>query len=365
LVDAEQDRPRSPNALTVTNPLLQLALHADADEHSVLLASFGLVGTSHTLVDAVQIALKVATHRGTTVLIGGETGTGKELFARGIHHHGCVDGEPFVAINCAAIPETLLEAELFGYEQGAFTDARETRPGLVESAGAGTLFLDEVCELPLALQPKLLRMLENRTVRRVGGTVERDVRCRIIAGSNVRLEDAVADGRFREDLYYRLNVVRIELPTLRERSSDIVPLAQHFLREIAARRGDQAKQIDGSASEVLMAHDWPGNIRELKNVMERATLFASGTTIRRTDVRIQRRELISASASGALEAGRISIPKEGKSLAEVERETIRLTMLITAGNLSAAARILGIARPTLARKMRESGLTRRSLLASS
>ena len=351
--------------LAVTDPLRQPAEPADAAACSALLASFGLVGTSTRLLDAVQVALKVAASRGTTVLIGGETGTGKELFARGIHHHGCVDGEPFVAINCAAIPETLLEAELFGHEQGAYTDAREARPGLIESAGAGTLFLDEVGELPLALQPKLLRMLESRAVRRVGGTVERPVRCRIIAGTNVRLEDAVAGRCFREDLYYRLNVVRIELPPLRDRAGDIVSLAEHFVKEIAARRGDAVKQIDGSAAEVLLAHSWPGNIRELKNVMERATLFASGGVVRRADVRIQRRELVSASASGSLEAGRISIPKEGKSLAEVEREAIRLTMLLTAGNLSAAARILGIARPTLARKMRDSGLTRRSLLASS
>lgn len=351
--------------MMVPNSLRQPADDVHTDEWIALLASFGLVGTSDSLVDAVQIARKVATHRGTTVLIGGETGTGKELFARGIHHHGCAEGEPFVAINCAAIPESLLEAELFGHEQGAYTDAREARPGLIESAGSGTLFLDEVGELPLALQPKLLRMLESRSVRRVGGTVERPVRCRIIAGTNVRLEDAVAERRFREDLYYRLNVVRIELPTLRERPGDILPLALHFLKEISARRGDGPKQIEGSATEVLLAHDWPGNIRELKNVMERATLFAIGGIVRRADVRIQRRELISASAAGALEAGRISIPTEGKSLAEVESELIRLTMLLTAGNLSAAARILGVSRPTLARKMRESGITRRSLLASS
>ena len=349
----------------MTHELRAAAEQSDDRALAALLASFGLVGASTMLTDAVHIAVKVAACRGTTVLIGGETGTGKELFARGIHHHACSAGEPFVAINCAAIPETLLEAELFGHEQGAYTDAREARAGLVESAGEGTLFLDEVAELPLALQPKLLRLLENRAVRRVGGTVERPVRCRIIAGTNVHLEDAVAERRFREDLYYRLNVMRIELPALRDRSGDILPLAEHFVKEISARRGEPRKHIDGSAAEVLMGHTWPGNIRELKNVMERATLFASGDVVRRTDVRIQRRELVSASVSGAIEAGRISIPKEGKSLAEVERETIRLTMLITAGNLSAAARILGIARPTLARKMRESGLTRRSLLASS
>ncbi|MEP6731705.1 MAG: sigma-54 dependent transcriptional regulator [bacterium] len=349
----------------MTHALPQIAEHADADALSLLLSSFGLVGKSPRLIEAVEIALKVSASRGTTVLIGGETGTGKELFARGIHYHGCAAGAPFVAINCAAIPETLLEAELFGHERGAYTDAHEARPGLIESAGAGTLFLDEVGELPLALQPKLLRMLENRTVRRVGGTVERPVLCRIVAGTNVSLEAAVETRHFREDLYYRLNVVRLDLPALRDRVADIVPLAEHFMTEISARRGDAPKHIDGSAAEVLLAHGWPGNIRELKNVMERATLFASGNMIRRADVRIQRRELVSASTLGALEAGRISIPKEGKTLAEVEQEVIRLTMLLTAGNLSAAARILGISRPTLSRKMRESGLTRRSLLASS
>ncbi len=328
-------------------------------------SSFGLVGQSPALADAVALARKVAGSPLTTVLIGGETGTGKELFARGIHHHGCPAGEPFVAINCSAIPETLLESELFGREQGAYTDSRESRPGLVESAAGGTLFLDEIGELPLALQPKLLRMIEARTVRRLGGNQEHPMRCRLIAGTNINLETAVAAGRFREDLYYRLNVARIELPTLRARREDIIALAEHFLHEIAARRGGPVKSMDAAAATVLRAHDWPGNVRELKNVMERADLFAAGWIIHRDDVRIQRRELVSPAAEGAKEAGHITIPAQGKSLADVEREAIRLTLLLTAGNLSAAARILGISRPTLARRMRESGITRRSLLASS
>ncbi len=327
-------------------------------------SSFGLVGESVALAEAVSLAKKVAQSPLTTVLIGGETGTGKELFARGIHHHGCPAGEPFVAINCSAIPETLLESELFGREQGAFTDARESRPGLVESAASGTLFLDEIGELPLALQPKLLRMIEARTVRRLGGHAEYPMRCRLIAGTNVNLELAVAAGRFREDLYYRLNVVRIDLPTLRERMGDIIALADHFLHEIAARRGGKVKKIDESAATVLRMHYWPGNVRELKNVMERADLFSAGFVIQREDVRLQRRELVSPTVDGAPDMGRITIPAQGKSLADVEREAIRLTMLLTAGNVSAAARILGVSRPTLTRRMRESGLTRRSLLAN-
>jgi transcriptional regulator with PAS, ATPase and Fis domain len=328
------------------------------------LADFGLVGRHPSLSAAVRVARKVAASPGTTVLVGGETGTGKELFARGIHRAGRTAGAPFVAINCSAIPESLLEAELFGHEAGAYTGARDARPGLAEAARDGTLFLDEIGEMPLALQPKLLRLLEERTTRRIGATREQMVRCRIIAGTNVKLERAVAEGRFREDLYYRLNVVRIDLPPLRERRGDILALAEHFVREIADRRGGSPKAIDADAAAVLEAYRWPGNVRELRNVMERATLLASGSTLGRGDVAITARAECSPAAGAADELGRITIPAEGKSLAEIEREAIRLTMLLTAGNLSAAARILGISRPTLTRRLRESGMTRRSLLAS-
>jgi two-component system response regulator HydG len=332
---------------------------------STALSSFGLVGRATALAGAVDLARKVAGSPTTTVLIGGETGTGKELVARGIHDHGTAAGAPFVAVNCSAIPDSLLEAELFGHEAGAFTDARAARPGLVESARGGTLFLDEIGELPLALQPKLLRLLEERTARRLGGTKEYTAHCRIIAGTNVRLEHAVAAGHFREDLYYRLNVVRIDLPPLRERRGDILLLAEHFAREIAARRGGPAKLIDSGAAERLEAHPWPGNVRELRNVMERATLLAPGRTLGAVDLHLDGQAVVALTGPGAPEVGRISIPIGGKSLAEIEREAIRVTMLMTAGNLSAAARVLGISRPTLTRRLRESGLTRRSLLASS
>jgi DNA-binding NtrC family response regulator len=327
-------------------------------------ADFGLIGRHPALAAAVNVARKVATSPSTTVLIGGETGTGKELFARGIHRSGRCANAPFVAINCSAIPESLLEAELFGHEAGAYTGAGTARPGLAQTAGEGTLFLDEIGELPLALQPKLLRLLEERTARRLGGLREHAVRCRIIAGTNVQLERAVAEGRFREDLYYRLNVVRIDLPPLRERRDDIRALAEHFVREIADRRGGPPKAIDASAAAALEAHRWPGNVRELRNVMERATLLASGGTLGRADIALTTRGEPLLAGGARDEAGRIAIPAEGKSLAEIEREAIRLTMLLTAGNLSAAARILGISRPTLTRRLRESGLTRRSLLAS-
>jgi two-component system NtrC family response regulator len=348
----------------MTAPLRQADAERSAAPSSPGFSDFGLVGRHPALAAAVHVARKVAASPGTTVLIGGETGTGKELFARGIHRAGPSAGAPFVAVNCSAIPESLLEAELFGHEPGAFTGASHARPGLAETARDGTLFLDEIGEMPLALQPKLLRLLEERTTRRLGGSREQAVRCRIIAGTNVQLERAVAEGRFREDLYYRLNVVRVDLPPLRERRGDILTLAEHFVREIADRRGGPPKAIDPFAAAALEAHRWPGNVRELRNVMERATLLATGATLGRSDIVLTPRTDGSSVGSLGDEMGRIAIPAQGKSLAEIEREAIRITMLLTAGNLSAAARILGISRPTLTRRLRESGLTRRSLLAS-
>ena len=199
-------------------------------------AEFGLesiVGQSEALRDALDRARKVAASRMTTVLIVGETGTGKELIARGIHYSGPAHGEPFVAVNCAAIPETLLESELFGHERGAFTDARSQKRGLMELAGQGTLFLDEIGEMPPRLQPKLLRALEERRVRRLGGLQEVEITCRIIAAANSSLHDAVARLEFREDLYYRLNVFRVALPPLREREGDVELLGRYFLTELA------------------------------------------------------------------------------------------------------------------------------------
>jgi DNA-binding NtrC family response regulator len=376
----------------MTAPLRQTGAHRRLAPASVASAdsghaNFGLVGRNTALAAAVQLGRRVASSPATTVLIGGETGTGKELFARGIHEAGPTAGAPFVAINCSAIPESLLEGELFGHEAGAYTGARGAQPGLAESAGMGTLFLDEIGEMPLALQPKLLRLLEERTARRLGGSREYRVNCRIVAGTNVQLERAVAEGRFRADLYYRLNVVRVDLPPLRERRGDIALLAEHFAREIANRRGGPVKVLDPSAVSALEAHHWPGNVRELRNVMERATLLADGPVLRGGDIVITARDAFLTPAMGILTGGQevgmsggreadrltsrpaepvgsIAIPTEGKSLAEIEREAIRLTMLLTAGNLSAAARILGISRPTLTRRLRESGLTRRSLLAS-
>jgi two-component system NtrC family response regulator len=340
--------------------------------HSISLARFPetlrepwashIVGESRALRDVIVLAKRVALSRSVTVLLVGETGTGKELFARGIHAASPRTADPFVAINCAAIPETLLETELFGHEAGAFTDARTLKRGLFEVAGSGTVFLDEVAELPLKLQAKLLRVVEERKFRRVGATADRSLEARIIAGTNTALEPAVVEGTFRADLFYRLNVARLELPPLRERDGDIGLLARYFVRRHAEDDGPTQLSLARDAIEVLERYRWPGNIRELRNVIERAAVVCTGDVIEARHLSLQRRSLvpISAPPTGTM----IHIPPEGKSLDSVMHEAIHATVTLTGGNLSAAERILGISRPTLARKLREHGLVRRTILAS-
>ncbi len=321
-----------------------------------------IVGASESLREVTLLARQIAASRSVTVLLAGETGTGKELFARGIHAASPRTSDPFVAINCAAIPETLLETELFGHEAGAFTDARTLKRGLLEVAGTGTVFLDEVAELPLKLQAKLLRVVEDRKFRRVGGVSELTLSARIIAGTNASLEIAVSQGTFRADLFYRLNVARIELPPLRERHGDIALLSRHFVSRHAESEGSPALRISDAAVAILERYGWPGNIRELRNVIERALVVCNGDTIEPRHLSLQRRSLVPIAdpPSGVS----IRIPPEGKSLDAIVHEAVHATMALTGGNLSAAARMLAISRPTLSRKLREQGLVRRTILAS-
>jgi transcriptional regulator with PAS, ATPase and Fis domain len=315
-----------------------------------------IVGTSKPLRAAIDTARMFASARLSTVLLVGETGTGKELFARGIHCEGPNAAAPFVAVNCAAIPESLLESELFGHEAGAFTGAVSRKHGLMELAGCGTLFLDEMHHLPAQLQPKLLRALEERRIRRLSGSHEISIECRIIAATNVAIEDAVEDGYFREDLFYRLNVLRVDIPPLRDRTEDIEALARHFLGEIARTHGMPAKRLAKDAGRTLLTHGWPGNVRELRNVIERAIMLSGGEPeVRPAHLVIQQR---STRSGGAREQaprviGEIAITEEGKSLAAIEREATMLTLQLTKGNRSQAARLLGISRPTLARILKD------------
>jgi len=313
-----------------------------------------LIGESEALRDAIQLARRISARSGANVLLVGETGTGKEIFARSIHAASPRRNAPFVAVNCAAIPAQLLESELFGHERGAFTDARQKKQGLLELAREGTLFLDEVSSLPIDLQPKLLRALEERRVRRVGGFDEIEIKCRVTAATNVPLEELVEAGLFREDLFYRLNVLRLVIPPLRKRGNDVLHLARHFLGELAAAHGLPLVGATPEAAALLASHTWPGNVRELKNVLERALVMSEGGEIDVHHLALTRasRQRETADALG----GVIEVPSNGRSLKSVEGELVRMTLQLTRGNKSAAARLLGISRPTLHRKLEEHAL---------
>jgi transcriptional regulator with PAS, ATPase and Fis domain len=321
-------------------------------------AFHNVVGASTAIRRAIALGSRVAQHPATTVLIHGETGTGKELFARGIHYAGQYAGDPFVAINCAAIPENLLESELFGHEKGAFTGAQSQKRGLLELAGRGTVFLDEISELPVNLQPKLLRVLEEKQVRRLGGLDEREISCRIVAATNRDLGAAVMQGHFREDLYYRLNVFRIELPPLRLRGEDIDVLAKHFAESLCRDQGmEQPRVLGPGALSLLRGHTWPGNIRELKNTIERAIILSEEQEIGPAHIMLQQRSNVpAAEVSEARQGLVIRIPAEGITMEEAERQVLEATLGLAGKNQSRAARMLGISRPTIIRKIRKYGL---------
>ena len=282
-----------------------------------------------------------------SVLITGESGVGKDLFARALHYHSARRGGPFVAINCAAIPDNLLESELFGFERGAFTDARQAKTGLIGSADGGTLFLDEISEMPPALQAKLLRVLEDHRVRPVGATRETPVDVRVVTATNANLEAAIASGRFRADLYYRIAAVTIAIPPLRERPEDIALLARHFAARAALESGRAALSIDADAMDVLMHHSWPGNVRELQNAGQHAIVLGGGDRSTRDD--LPPRIAGGSPARVNLEmAVALRMPLE-----RLEREYIRATLAAVGGNKSECAAILGIDRKTLYRKLED------------
>ena len=281
-----------------------------------------------------------------TVLISGESGTGKEVVARIIHQRSRRQGKPFVAINCAAIPETLLESELFGHVRGAFTDAKMTQPGLFVEAQGGTVLLDEIGDMPVGLQPKLLRVLEERSVRPVGSRSEVPIDVRVIAATNRDLESAIEDNRFREDLYYRINVVTLELPPLRSRTADILPLAQRFMEEIGSRENKKVTSIAPAAAEKLVAYSWPGNVRELRNCIERAVALARFEAIVPDDLPEKVRDYKRSHVIVASDDPSELVPME-----EVERRYVARVMEAVRGNKTAAARILGIDRKRLYRML--------------
>ena len=297
-----------------------------------------ILGRSTALRHSLEHAARVAVHRDVTVLIGGETGTGKELLARAIHYESPRAAEPFVEVNCAAIPGNLLESELFGHEKGAFTGAIASKPGLFELAHGGTLFLDEVATLPLDLQPKLLRALESREIRRVGGQQTRQVDVRLIAATHVDLRAAVGKGQFREDLYYRLNVVALTLPPLREREADVELLAETFVARIATSHRLPVPPLTPELRSALRDYAWPGNIRELRNAVERSLVLSPRGTLRLEEMALRR--------DGVRAEGGLPFPA---TLVVLNRAAALAMLQLTEGNKSAAARRLGISRPRLQR----------------
>jgi len=306
-----------------------------------------LLGTSPAMRRMYELLDRIA-DSSASVLIAGETGTGKELVARALHERGRRKAGPFVAVDCASLPEPLLESELFGHVRGAFTDAHAARKGLFVQASGGALFLDEIGDLPLALQAKLLRALQTRSVRPVGANDEVPFDVNLIAATNRDLESAVEEGRFREDLYFRINVIHVEMPPLRARGGDVLLLAQHFVDRYAAQAGKRVTGLSPDAAERLLAYVWPGNVRELENCVERAIALTRHETIGLDDLPEKIRGF---QRSHVLVAG--DDPSELAPLEEVERRYVLRVMEAVGGSKTLAARVLGIGRKTLYRKLEQ------------
>jgi two-component system response regulator AtoC len=330
-----------------------------------------VVGVSRKITELMKFVFKVAASEATTILVQGESGTGKDLVAKAIHYRSKRAERPFVAINCSAIPETLMEAELFGHEKGAFTDAKAMKKGLFEVADGGTLFLDEIGELSPLLQAKLLRVLEDQVIRRVGGVRDIQVEVRVIAASNRDLEREVREGRFRQDLYYRLAIISIYLPTLRERKEDVLPLVDFFLAHYNRKFRKSVQGISEDTRRLLLNYDWPGNVRELKNALERAMILEEGNLLKPDDLPFSVASgrsgpvLTDKSAGAPAEAqpapGKrrlppLSIPEGGTSLEDVEHALVELALQQSHGNQIKAAKLLNISRDALRYKMKKFGL---------
>jgi len=305
-----------------------------------------IIGGSAAMQEVLHTVERVAASR-ATVLLCGESGSGKDLIARAIHHHSPRNGRPFVKINCTSLPENLMESELFGYEKGAFTGAQQAKPGKFEQADTGTVFLDEIGDVPASIQVKLLRVLQEREFERLGSNKTLRIDVRIIAATNVDLRAALEEGRFREDLYYRLNVVPINIPALRERKEDIPALARRFV----AKYAESPCEIEAAALEKLMAYHWPGNVRELENVIERSLVLSPGGNLTAGAVRLDANARPRSTA-----AGDNHFLPEGMTLDEFERSIIREALRRADGNKSQAARLLGLTRNALRYRLDQMGV---------
>jgi DNA-binding NtrC family response regulator len=323
-----------------------------------------IVGRSQAMAKTIALARKVAESEASSVLLQGESGTGKDLVAKAIHYSSRRAEAPFVPINCAAIPATLIESELFGHEKGAFTDARARKEGLFEQAEGGTLFLDEIGELELGLQAKLLRVLEEGAFRRVGGLKDLPLDVRVIAASNRDLRAASEAGRFRLDLYYRLSVIQIDLPPLRERSDDVLALTEHFIAHFNERLRKRVRGLTPAVAEIFRTYSWPGNVRELRNVIERVMILEDEDLITTTYLPrgLAPREIKAAGAAGQGPSGSeassdlaslFQLPASGVALEEVEMSLVRQAMTRSGGNQTRAAELLGISRDQLRYRLKK------------
>ena len=318
-------------------------------------ADTAIVGASPAIRASIEMLGKLASSGASAVLLTGESGTGKDLIAKALHYQSQRAGGPFVAVNCAAIPDALMESELFGHEKGAFTDARFLKKGLFELADGGTLYLDEIGELKIALQPKLLRVLEDFTFRRVGSSRDLTVDVRVVAATNRDLDAAVRQGDFRPDLLYRLRVIEMPLPPLRERREDVPLLVEHFLREFAVRFHKPGLRLSPDAAEALAKYDWPGNVRELKNALERAVILEDGAEIgtRHLPAQLTRAPEVAPEADAS---GTFTLPERGVSLESVEESLVRQAVAMAGGNQTRAAQLLNISRDTLRYKLKKFGV---------
>ncbi|MCH7632374.1 MAG: sigma-54-dependent Fis family transcriptional regulator [Planctomycetes bacterium] len=308
-----------------------------------------IVGKHSCMLELFETINRVAESGASTVFLRGESGTGKDLFARVIHYNSDRAPRPFMNITCTAISETLLESELFGHEKGAFTDAKTQKKGLFELADGGTIFLDEVGDMPPGLQAKLLRFLEDRTFRRVGGTNEISVDVRIIAATNRDLEKAIQEGQFRTDLMFRLDVVTIDLPPVRDRGDDVILLAEHYTAQFAKDFRKPITSIDESAMKALKSYAWPGNVREIRNVIERAVLLSSGDCLTRDD-------LVLGRGKRQADGGSFALPPDGMDLHKLEDELVRQALARTGNNQTKAAKLLGLSRDAFRYRLEKLGL---------
>jgi DNA-binding NtrC family response regulator len=332
-----------------------LEIRALRDENQQLKEQLGrryefdnIVGRSEPMQEIFAAVERVAPTR-ATVLLTGESGVGKDLIARAIHFHSPRRDRPMVKINCSAIPENLMESELFGYEKGAFTGAQTSKPGKFEQADTGTVFLDEIGDVPAAIQVKLLRILQEREFERLGSNVTRHIDVRLVAATNQDLRAALEQGTFREDLYYRLNVVPLNIPSLRDRKEDIPFLANHFVRKLAPDVGCHVESISDAAMEKLMSYHWPGNVRELENVIERSLVMCGGTQLEASDIRLE------AAPRSRAQSDTPFVP-DGMSLDQFEQEIIREALRRANGNKSQAARLLGLTRNALRYRLTQMGM---------